>query len=120
MNGEHPDAIAQELHDMLNAAEAEITEKKKEDAKSKKMDEISDAIAHALNDYAHVAGIENFDPLRGAEVRQLLDEFLPIMESIKNIKVHVTTPKAVKKNDKPEDVFAWFFDTLGIWLEDSV
>ena len=114
MNGEHPDAIAQELHDMLNAAEAEIAEKKKEDAKSKKMDEISDAIAHALNDYAHVTGIENFDPLRGAEVRQLLDEFLPIMESIKDIKVHVTAPKAVKKNDKPEDVFAWFFNNLGI------
>lgn len=114
MNGEHPDVIAQELYDMLNAAEAEIAEKKKEDAKSKKMDEISDAIAHALNDYAHVAGIESFEPLRGAEVRQLLDEFLPIMESIKDIKVHVTAPKAIKKNDKPEDVFAWFFNNLGI------
>ena len=122
--GKSADDIAKEFTDALNkaAAERKAAEeaKVKNEAKSKKMDEISDAIAHALNDYAHVAGIESFEPLRGAEVRQLLDEFLPIMESIKDIKVHVTAPKAIKKNDKPEDVFAWFFNNLGIWLEDSV
>ena len=82
------------------------------------MDQIAVAIAHALNDYARLAGIEEFDALRGAEVRDLLDKFLPVMESIKDIKVYTTktTPKKVKsiKASKPEDVFNWFFSELGI------
>lgn len=120
--GENAEAIVKEFTDNINKAQKEVAAAKEEaaknEAKSQKMDQIAIAIAHALNDYARLAGIEEFDALRGAEVRDLLDKFLPVMESIKDIKVYTTktTPKKVKsiKASKPEDVFNWFFSELGI------
>lgn len=120
--GEDAEAIVKEFTDNINKAQKEVAAAKEEaaknEAKSQKMDQIAVAIAHALNDYARLAGIEEFDALRGAEVRDLLDKFLPVMESIKDIKVYTTktTPKKVKsiKASKPEDVFNWFFSELGI------
>ena len=120
--GEDAEAIVKEFTDNINKAQKEIAAAKEEaaknEAKSQKMDQIAVAIAHALNDYARLTGIEEFDALRGAEVRDLLDKFLPVMESIKDIKVYTTqtTPKKVKsiKASKPEDVFNWFFSELGI------
>lgn len=120
--GEDPEAIVKEFTDNINKAQKEVAAAKEEaaknEAKSQKMDQISVAIAHALNEYARLAGIEEFEALRGAEVRDLLDKFLPVMESIKDIKVYTTktTPKKVKsiKASKPEDVFNWFFSELGI------
>ena len=114
--GEDPEAIVKEFTDNINkaqkevAAEAEAT--KASEAKSKKMDEISMAIAHALNEYAVVADIPDVK-LRGAEVRSILDEYLPVIESLKDIKVHVAkvNPKKTKSID---DVFADFFKDLGI------
>ena len=97
------------------AAEAEAA--KASEAKSKKMDEISMAIAHALNEYAVVAGIPDVK-LRGAEVRKILDEFLPVIEQLKDIKIHVAKaePKKAKtaKFKNPEDVFNWFFGEIGV------
>ena len=120
--GEDAEAIVKEFTDNINKAQKEVAAAKEEaaknEAKSQKMDQIAVAIAHALNDYARLAGIEEFDALRGAEVRDLLDKFLPVLESIKDIKVYTTktTPKKVKsiKASKPEDVFNWFFSELGI------
>ena len=120
--GEDAEAIVKEFTDNINKAQKEVAAAKEEAAKNevknKKMDEISIAIAHALNEYARLAGIEEFEALRGAEVRDLLDKFLPVLESIKDIKVYTTktTPKKIKsiKASKPEDVFNWFFSELGI------
>ena len=120
--GKSADDIAKEFTEALSKAAAEQNAAKEEaaknEAKNKKMDEISIAIAYALNEYAHVAGIDEFEALRGEEVRDLLDKFLPVMESIKDIQVYTTkaTPKKVKsiKASKPEDVFNWFFSELGI------
>ena len=114
--GENPEAIVKEFTDNMNKAQAEVAAAKeaeaKNEAKSKKMDEISMAIAHALNEYAVVAGIPDVK-LRGAEVRSILDEFLPVIESLKDTKVHVAkvNPKKTKSID---DVFADFFKDLGI------
>ena len=114
--GKTTDEIAKEFTDALNkaAAEQKAAEEaaKKSEAKSKKMDEISVAIAHALNEYAVVAGIPDVK-LRGAEVRAILDEFLPVIEQFKNVKVHVTktSPKKAKSID---DVFTDFFKSMGI------
>ena len=114
--GENPEAIVKEFTDNMNKAQAEVAAAKeaeaKNEAKSKKMDEISIAIAHALNEYAVVAGIPDVK-LRGAEVRQILDEFLPVIESLKDVKVHVATanPKKMKSID---DVFTDFFKSIGI------
>ena len=114
--GEDPEAIVKEFTDNMNKAQAEVAAAKeaeaKNEAKSKKMDEISMAIAHALNEYAVVAGIPDVK-LRGAEVRDILDEFLPVIESLKDVKIHVakTNPKKMKSID---DVFTDFFKSMGI------
>lgn len=114
--GKTTDEIAKEFTDALNkaAAEQKAAEEaaKKSEAKSKKMDEISVAIAHALNEYAVVAGIPDVK-LRGSEVRTILDEFLPVIEQFKDIKVHVAkvNPKKTKSID---DVFTDFFKSMGI------
>jgi hypothetical protein len=84
----------------------------KNEAKSKKMDEISIAIAHALNEYAVVAGIPDVK-LRGAEVRTILDEFLPVIEQFKNVKIHVAKANP-KKTKSIDDVFTDFFKSMGI------
>lgn len=115
-NGENPEAIVKEFTDNMNKAQQEIAAEaeaaKASEAKSKKMDEISMAIAHALNEYAIVAGIPDVK-LRGAEVRSILDEFLPVIEQFKNVKIHVAKaePKKMKSID---DVFTDFFKSMGI------
>ena len=119
--GEDPEAIVKEFTDNINKAQKEIAAEaeaaKASEAKGKKMDEISMAIAHALNEYAVVAGIPDVK-LRGAEVRKILDEFLPVIEQLKDIKIHVAKaePKKAKtaKFKNPEDVFNWFFGEMGI------
>lgn len=114
--GENPEAIVKEFTDNFNRAKAEVAAAKeaeaKNEAKSKKMDEISIAIAHALNEYAIMAGIPDVK-LRGAEVRSILDEFLPVIEQFKDIKIHVAKaePKKMKSID---DVFVDFFKSMGI------
>ena len=114
--GEDPEAIVKEFTDNMNKAQQEIAAEaeaaKASEAKSKKMDEISMAIAHALNEYAILAGIPDVK-LRGAEVRSILDEFLPVIEQFKDIKIHVAKaePKKMKSID---DVFVDFFKSMGI------
>jgi hypothetical protein len=114
--GEDPEAIVKEFTDNINKAQKEVAAEaeaaKASEAKSKKLDEISIAIAHALNEYAIVAGIPDVK-LRGAEVRTILDEFLPVIESLKDVKIHVakTNPKKMKSFD---DAFADFFKSMGI------
>ena len=114
--GEDPEAIVKEFTDNINKAQAEVAAAKeaeaKNEAKSKKMDEISMAIAHALNEYAVVAGIPDVK-LRGSEVRAILDEFLPVIEQFKNVKVHVAKVNP-KKTKSVDDVFTDFFKSLGI------
>ena len=114
--GEDPEAIVKEFTENMNKAQKEIAAEAEaarvSEAKSKKMDEISMAIAHALNEYAIVAGIPDVK-LRGAEVRSILDEFLPVIEQFKNVKVHVTKAEP-KKAKSIDDVFADFFKSMGI------
>ena len=117
--GEDPEAIVKEFTDNINKAQKEVAAEaeaaKANEAKSKKMDEISIAIAHALNEYAVVAGIPDVK-LRGAEVRSILDEFLPVIEQFKNVKIHVAKaePKVQGKLKSIDDVFTDFFQSLGI------
>lgn len=114
--GENPEAIVKEFTDNMNKAQAEVAAAKEAEAKNelknKKMDEISATIAQALNEYAVVAGVPDVK-LCGAEVRQILDEFLPVIEQFKNIKIHVAKadPKKIKSID---DIFTDFFKSIGI------
>lgn len=110
--GKSAEEIAKEFTDALNKATAEQKAaeeaKKVEDAKSKKLDEISMAIAHALNEYAVVAGIPDVK-LRGVEVRELLDKFLPVMDWLKNIDIKVSTsaPKAIPLTNADRAIANW-------------
>ena len=112
--GENAEDIVKEFTDNINKAQKEVAAQeaaqKANDAKSKKMDEIAIAIASAINEYIMLAGIEA-EKLRGAEVRELLDELLPIMEQLKNVKIHVakTAPKIQSKLRSADDVFDCFF-----------
>ena len=112
--GENAEDIVKEFTDNINKAQKEVAAQeaaqKANDAKSKKMDEIAIAIASAINEYIMLAGVEA-EKLRGAEVRELLDELLPIMEQLKNVKIHVakTAPKIQAKLKSADDVFDWFF-----------
>ena len=114
--GDSAEDIVKEFHENVRKAQetvaAEAKAAKASEAKSKKMDEISVAIAHALNEYAVVAGIPDVK-LRGSEVRDILDEFLPVIDQFKNIKIHVAKaePKKMKSID---DVFVDFFKSMGI------
>ena len=116
--GENPEDIVKEFTDNINKAQAEVRAaneaKAKEDAKSKKKDEIAVAIAHALNEYIAISGIEA-EKLRGAEVRELLDEVLPFVDALKNVKIHVAyaAPKVQAKLQSADDVFEDFFKSLG-------
>lgn len=116
--GKSTDEIAKEFTDALNkaAAEQKAAEeaKAKSAAKDEKLNEIAQAISFALNEYAVVAGISDVKLTR-ADVRKMLDEFLPVVESIKDIKVHVAKvdPKKVSKKH-PEDIFNWFFKEMNI------
>lgn len=116
--GENPEDIVKEFTDNINKAQAEVRAaneaKAKEDAKSKKKDEIAVAIAHALNEYIAISGVEA-EKLRGAEVRELLDEVLPFVDALKNVKIHVANaaPKVQAKLQSADDVFEDFFKSLG-------
>lgn len=106
--GEKVEDIASEMTAMLNKAQEEI---KAQEAKKvaaaehdAKLNEIADRIAVALQDYLVLMGIDA-EGLTGAEVRDMLDEFAPLMNKIKNLKVKIEKAPA----NSPEDVFGkWF------------
>ena len=106
--GEKVEDIASEMTAMLDKAQEEI---KAQEAKKvaaaehdAKLNEIADRIAVALQDYLTLMGIDT-EGLTGAEVRDMLDEFAPLMNKIKNLKVKIEKAPA----NSPEDVFGkWF------------
>ena len=118
--GKSEEDIAKEFTNHLNKAVADRKAQEAKEAEAKhrnvKLNNIAKTLTTAINEYAMVAGVENV-ALDTAEVRQILDEFLPVLDQFKNIKVHVAKadPKATKKALKTaDDVFNWFFKELGI------
>jgi len=106
--GEKVEDIASEMTSMLNKAQEEVKaqEAKKVAAAEQdaKLNEIADRIAVALQDYLTLMGIDA-EGLTSAEVRDMLDEFAPLMNKIKNLKVKIEKAPA----NSPEDVFGkWF------------
>lgn len=106
--GEKVEDIASEMTAMLNKAQEEIrAQEAKQVAAAEqdaKLNEIADRIAVALQDYLTLMGIDA-EGLTGAEVRDMLDEFAPLMNKIKNLKVKIEKAPA----NSPEDVFGkWF------------
>jgi hypothetical protein len=119
-NGESLDTIAQEMEDMLNQANAFVQEEKVKSEKESRLDSLADTIAAAATEYMHLTCPDVDFEVSGAEMRETLDEMLPLLDMFKNISVKVTSvPVKVKhaaSNPKttPEDVFAKFFKSLNI------
>ena len=122
-NGETPEDIANEMTNALNKAQDELKAEKakaaQEQEKEEKLDALAERIAADMNEYLEVViGVEFSDEERmtGREVRELADEFAPLMDLVKSMKVSVSkTPhsKTVKVKS-PEAVFAKFFKELGL------
>lgn len=106
-NGEDAETIANELIDLLNAAnathQAEIEakkkaeeEQKKKEAEEKKKDELAETIANAVMAYIKLAVPtlveEDEEELSGAEVRKMLDPVIPTLASIKALASNLTVP----------------------------
>ena len=119
-NGESLDTIAQEMEDMLNQANAFVQEEKVKSEKESRLDSLADTIAAAATEYMHLTCPDVDFEVSGAEMREALNEMLPLLDMFKNISVKVTSvPVKVKhtaSNPKttPEDVFAKFFKSLNI------
>ena len=118
-NGESMDAIAQEMEDILNRANAELQEQAKHDEKNARLNELAAVIADAATEYMSLACPEVDFEVTASEMRETLDEMLPLLDMFKNITVKVTSvpmKKATKTKsaDSPEDVFAKFFKSLNI------
>lgn len=115
--GESMDAIAKEVEDTLNAANAAFQEQNARDEKESRLDSLADTIAAAANEYMALARPDVEFEVSGAEMRETLDEMLPLLDLFKNITVKVTSVPVVAK-DKPaktaEDVFAKFFRSMNI------
>ena len=118
--GKSEDDIAKEFTNHLNKAvadrKAQEAKKAEADAKNTKLNNIAKTLTAGLNEYAMVAGIKDVT-LETAEVRKILDEFLPVIEQFKDVKIHVAKAepkKTVAKFKTADDVFNWFFKELGI------
>lgn len=127
--GEDAQKIADEMANMLNAANAtylaEQEAKKKAEAEAAKKaaeasaleeekNELAQIIADAVMDYIDVCAPDliddDEDPLDGAEVRKLLDGMIPLMVSLKGLQAVganpfgtsiLTPPVAKMGNDTP-------------------
>jgi hypothetical protein len=103
-NGEDASAIADEMVNALNAAnstyvaEVEAAKKAAEEAakkaalaeeKDQEKDDLADEIAETIMDYIKLCAptlVEDIEEeLSGAEVRKLLDSFIPMMVSLKGL-----------------------------------
>ena len=90
--GESVDSIADEMAAMLNDAQKAVAEENVAAAeKNAKMDEVATKIADALSEYMIMMGFEAEESLTGAEVREMLDEFMPQFNKLKNFKVKIET-----------------------------
>ena len=116
-NGESLETIAQEMENMLNQANAFVQEEKVKSEKESRLDSLADTIVAAATEYMHLACPDVDFEVSGAEMRETLDEMLPLLDLFKNITVKVTSVPVTAKDKSaktPEDVFAKFFRSLGI------
>ena len=121
--GETPDDIANEMANVLNAAQdalkAEEAKAVLEKEKNEQLNALAARIAADVSEYLEVAaGVKLTDEERmtAEEVRELADELSPLLDLLKNMKVSVKKTPHTKtvKIQSPEAVFAKFFKDMGI------
>ena len=99
------------------ALESPEQEEKVKSEKESRLDSLADTIAAAATEYMHLTCPDVDFEVSGAEMRETLDEMLPLLDLFKNITVKVTSIPVTAKDKPaktPEDVFAKFFRNLGI------
>ena len=118
-NGESMDTIAKEVEDTLNRANAEFQEQTKKNAKDARLNELAAIIADAATEYMNLSCPDMEFKVTASEMRETLDEMLPLLDMLKDFTVKVTSipvkkTTKTKSADSPEDVFAKFFKSLNI------
>ena len=120
--GATPESIADEMANALNEAQNLLKEEEakavQQEKKEKELDELANTIAGLLNKYVAVeSGVDVSESgVTGAEVRNLMCEFEPLLGLLKNftVKVHKVPVDKNIKGQSPEAVFAKFFKELGL------
>lgn len=119
-NGETMEAIAQEMEDALNKANAEFKADQEKENKEAKLNELAETIAAAATEYLRLVRPNMVkEDITGAELRESLDEMLPLLDLFGDLKVSIktkTVPTTSKRegNKTAEDVFADFFKSMNI------
>ena len=110
-NGENPETIVKEFTDNINKAQVQIAEEEAaktiaESERETKLTEIATTIANALQEYLTLIDID-VDGLAVEEVRALLDEFAPLFNSVKNLKVKVIDRSSKTPSSADDTIFRW-------------
>lgn len=119
-NGETMEAIAQEMEDALNKANAEFQANQEKENKEAKLNELAETIAAAATEYLRLVRPNMVkEDITGAELREALDEMLPLLDLFGDLKVSIKTktiPTTSKREGSKtaEDVFADFFKSMNI------
>lgn len=112
--GDTMETIAKEIEDALNKANADFQEQAKKNETEAKLNDLADTMAAAATEYLRIQRPTMVkEDITGAELRQTLDEMLPLLDLFGDIKIDVktVTPKTKKA---PEDAFAKFFKSMNI------
>jgi hypothetical protein len=124
--GEDAEKIANQLIDLLNAAnaayQAEIAAQKKAEEEAKKKaaaekekDKLADLIAKSVMEYIKLAVPtlveEDEEELSGAEVRKILDPIIPTLVSLKDA-VNSYTPAPASTNKTDDEILQGFLKGL--------
>ena len=119
-NGETMEAIAKEMEDALNKANAEFKANQEKESKETKLNELAETIAAAATEYLRLVRPNLVkEDITGAELREALDEMLPLLDLFGDLKVSIktkTVPTTSKREGSKtaEDVFADFFKSMNI------
>ena len=115
--GESMDVIADELTAMMNEASAEYAKEmaKAEAAKKAEAHEIAkreaaDKVAAAIYEYTCLVDpdMSEADRLTGADVEEVMGQMLPLINSIKNIKVKPVKVRIKNADEAFSDFFKMF------------
>lgn len=115
--GESMDVIADELAAMMNQAQAEYETELAEMAAAKEAEaleiakrEAAENVANAIYAYASLIepSLTEADRMSGAEVEEVMNQMLPLLNAVKSVKPKVIRVKAKSADEAFSDFFKMF------------